>query len=128
MKGWNSTLNVSKKGLKKSGFKNRGKPMKRGRKPLRSNPDLHDWPAMAESIFSRSGGRCERCRATIIRKVDITKANVHHILPRSKGGTDDPINLALVCSPIQFYGGPDYSCHTAIHANPIRSRKEGWLK
>ena len=77
--------------LKPTRFKRSGKPLNRGTKPMRrrttlkSNPDLHDWVGMAEAIYPRAKGRCERC-GTRIRKDDITKANIHHILPRSRGG------------------------------------------
>ena len=131
--------------MKRSGFKSQGKPMKRTRfkrdgKPLnrgksqlkryttlKSNPDLHDWVAMAEEIFVRSGGRCERCKRRILRN-DITKANIHHIFPRSAGGQDTPMNLAFLCGPLAFMGREDRSCHTHVHQHPKESRIAGWLK
>lgn len=42
--------------------------------------------------------RCEVC-------LDKVKTHVHHIVPRSLGGTDDPDNLAYLC----------FHCHAAIH-------------
>ncbi len=118
----------------------RGEPLKRSNKPLsrkkylgRRMPllrkdDGHDWVAMAEAIYPRSKGWCEKCGKVRIRKVDIRKANIHHITPRSRGGSDDPRNLGFICSFWQFYGREDFSCHTWIKNNPKQARTEGWLK
>lgn len=44
---------------------------------------------------------------------------VHHILPSTKGGTDDLFNLVSVCWP----------CHQWIETgHPDRARAMGWLR
>jgi 5-methylcytosine-specific restriction endonuclease McrA len=40
---------------------------------------------------------------------------MHHIIPRSRGGSDGPHNLAYIC---RF-------CHRAIHDNPARAKAYG---
>ena len=44
---------------------------------------------------------------------------VHHILPRSRGGQDEPDNWLVVCA---------WRCHRWIHENPKKAREGGWLK
>ena len=43
---------------------------------------------------------------------------LHHILPRSRGGSNGRGNLLAICD----------ACHRWIHANPILSRQHGWTK
>lgn len=116
----------------------RSKPLKRKtrlrrRMPLLRKDDGHDWPAMGEALWRRTvetgkPGICEKCGKGRIRKMEIRKANIHHIKPRGKGGSDDPSNLGFVCSSYQFMGREDFSCHTWIKNNPKEARAEGWLK
>jgi predicted HNH restriction endonuclease len=42
---------------------------------------------------------------------------VHHIKPRSQGGSDWEGNIAPVC----------YNCHTEIHNDPKAAREEGFI-
>lgn len=67
------------------------------------------------TVLERAGGRCElvlrdRCqrRAT----------QVHHILPRSRGGQDDHANGLAVCD----------GCHDWIHRNPALATELGYLR
>lgn len=48
------------------------------------------YAAKYGAIFARDGNRCVSCEAT----EDLT---IDHIVPRSKGGTDDPSNLRVLC-------------------------------
>ncbi len=61
-------------------------------------------PSVRRFVHRRDGGRCKMpgCRST--RCLEI-----HHIVPRSLGGTNDPENLALICD----------GCHTAVHRELI---------
>jgi hypothetical protein len=72
----------------------------------RRSPGLS--PKIARAVLLRDGGRC-RCRD---RKGD----HVHHLRPRSRGGTDDPSNLATVASTCH----PDLIPHgnDALVGNP----------
>lgn len=60
--------------------------------------------------------RCEACgfqpRQGIARNI----LHVHHILPRSKGGSHDPANLITICP----------NCHATAHALWRARRKEAW--
>ncbi len=61
-------------------------------------------PSTRRLIHRRDGGRCKMpgCRST--RCLEI-----HHIVPRSLGGTNDPEKLALICD----------GCHAALHRGLI---------
>ena len=86
--------------------------------PVRS-PDpvgfvlLPSWPAhlgarkpggskVREAVLDRDRHHCTRC--------GIPAAIVHHIVPISEGGTNDPANMVTLC----------FTCHRAEHvANPV---------
>lgn len=52
-------------------------------------------------IMEERGARYERCNYARLPSI----LNLHHVLPRSKGGTDEPSNLELICP----------NCHAEIH-------------
>jgi HNH endonuclease len=60
-----------------------------------------------EQVAQRAKGCCEYCRSQLSFSPD--PFSIEHILPRSKGGTDDTENLALSC---QGCNG-----HKQIHIN-----------
>ena len=51
--------------------------------------------ALREEIAARAGYRCEYCRSP--QYIGTHRFSVEHIVPRSRGGTDAPDNLALAC-------------------------------
>ncbi len=53
-------------------------------------------------IEKRDGKRCYTCKRRESNKI---KLSLHHLVPRSFGGSDDPCNLRLVC----------LLCHRKIH-------------
>ena len=70
------------------------------------SPDVHkkygrDWKRIRDK-YAREHPLCERClqegRVTLMDEV-------HHILPVSRGGTNDPSNLMALCR----------SCHNKMH-------------
>ncbi len=56
-----------------------------------------------ELVLRRDGFRCRQCGISC-RRLD---ADVHHLIPRSAGGSDDPGNLVTLCD----------GCHAAYHPN-----------
>lgn len=46
-------------------------------------------------IFKRDGFTCRYCGATPMATV----LQIEHVIPKSKGGTDDPVNLVTSCQP-----------------------------
>ena len=53
-------------------------------------------------LMARQSGLCCYCGVPMTPPVDghrgpLTAATIDHLLPRSRGGTDDPGNLALAC-------------------------------
>jgi DNA-directed RNA polymerase specialized sigma24 family protein len=47
-------------------------------------------PEIRARIFARDGYRCRRCRKR-------ARLTIDHIIPRTKGGTDDDENLRVFC-------------------------------
>lgn len=58
------------------------------------------WIWAREATLSRDGDACQLCST----EKDL---HVHHIIPKSEGGADNPLNLITVCS----------TCHKLIHRN-----------
>lgn len=52
-------------------------------------------------ILRRDGFRCRYCGAT----PDVSELHVDHVQPRSRGGTDDPLNLVTACSACNLSKG-----------------------
>jgi 5-methylcytosine-specific restriction protein A len=81
------------------------------------------WDKLRKRILERDHYLCQPClrgapsRITLAREVD-------HVLPKAKGGTDDPANLVAICTP----------CHRAKSAEDrgvaLKSRwtiaPDGW--
>lgn len=55
-----------------------------------------------KAIYRRDGFRCALC--------DCGKfLQIHHVIPRGKGGSDSPHNLITLCS----------YCHSHVHGHPL---------
>ena len=79
------------------------------------NGPLKGYPDVREKIFHDQEGKCLLCG----RKITCC----HHIVPRSKGGSDSYANLAGLCD----------ECHEAVHTDDVArktlaSKKTGLLK
>jgi ATP-dependent DNA helicase RecQ len=60
-----------------------------------------EWTKVRDGVLLRDNHRCVECGVQCGR----TDADVHHLLPRSAGGTDEPSNLVTLCD----------GCHAAHH-------------
>lgn len=58
-----------------------------------------------KGIYRREGYRCALCD-------DTHGLQIHHIIPRSKGGSDDPANLICLC----------WRCHAEAHGTWLPER------
>lgn len=65
-------------------------------------------------VLNRDGYTCQYCRG----KHKDSKLEVHHIIFRSKGGSDEPENLITLC----------HICHTALHDGEIHPKFSGKAK
>jgi 5-methylcytosine-specific restriction protein A len=54
------------------------------------------WDRLRAQILRRDGYLCLTCQAN--GRVEIA-TQVDHIMPKAKGGTDDPLNLQSLCAP-----------------------------
>jgi hypothetical protein len=68
------------------------------------------WGVLRLYVFRRDGYRCTVCHK-VFRNEKLLDA--HHIIEKERGGSDNPKNLATVCS----------KCHNAIHDGDV-SHKE----
>lgn len=50
------------------------------------------WEAIRQQVLERDGFMCRICEQAQATTVD-------HIIPKVKGGTDDPANLLAACRP-----------------------------
>ncbi|MDN5053058.1 HNH endonuclease signature motif containing protein [Aliarcobacter butzleri] len=54
---------------------------------------------LQEALFYREKGRCANCGCDLSGTIAINnKINIDHIIPLTKGGTNDPTNLQILCS------------------------------
>lgn len=68
----------------------------------RAYPD--DWDARRRAVYERDNYRCQNCGALGGPRGEAV-LHAHHVVPKSKGGTNQLRNLQTLCS----------QCHGAIH-------------
>ncbi|WP_234834019.1 HNH endonuclease [Sinorhizobium meliloti] len=74
------------------------------RKTIDEEPGLvGNWEGTRRLVLERDGYRCVSCST----KLSSRDADVHHLLPRSMGGSDELSNLVTLCD----------GCHAAHHPN-----------
>lgn len=65
---------------------------------------VKSFTAIARRLLKERGNLCQTC------KWDKANCDVHHILPRSRGGTNDKSNLIILCP----------NCHRLMHQNKLK--------
>ena len=86
---------------------------------------ISTWPRIREMVLRRDSYKCLSCGADLSSRPEWMR-EVHHIVPRTLGGTDDPRNLKTLCN----------ACHRPlteilmlkIEPNDDVSRKEAELR
>ena len=61
--------------------------------------------ASRQALYDRAGGKCEYCG----REIEYHEMQLHHVVPVSMNGTNNPHNLMCLCS----------ECHHLIHGNAV---------
>ncbi len=80
-----------------------------------------------EIVASRANYRCEYCKAP--EQVFNFPFNVDHIHPVSKGGNNDPENLALACESCNLYKSDfvdGIDSNTNLEVMLFNPRVDGW--
>jgi ATP-dependent DNA helicase RecQ len=63
--------------------------------------NVESWGETRRVVLARDGYRCTSCGIEVVSR----EADIHHLLPRSMGGTDELANLVTLCD----------GCHAAHH-------------
>lgn len=69
--------------------------------------DLYSYANVKSFVMAREKCKCQLCNKLVLG----CKTNLHHIIPRSKGGTDKPNNLALLHE----------ECHKRLHKKHLEN-------
>jgi len=78
---------------------------------------IYSWKI--EKIYKRKKGLCAYCEQPITREeIENKSVHVHHMNPRSQGGTDELNNLRLL----------HQECHTEAHSIMSREQMSYWIK
>lgn len=80
-------------------------------------PDGKFHPHTKELIWARDGG-CIRCGAYT--------AQIHHRIPRSAGGTRNPL-VSSVSNGIVLCGSGTTGCHAWVESHRDASKEHGWI-
>lgn len=78
-----------------------------GRKPFCSQAYGNNWNTISAETKKRNNGRCVDCGTCEV------PLHAHHIIPKTKGGTDHAFNLITLCE----------TCHSKRHINNKFMRK-----
>lgn len=70
---------------------------------LSHEPNEKTWEVTRQDVLRRDGFRCVACGD----ELSSSEADIHHLLPRSMGGSDDLSNLVTLCD----------GCHASHHPN-----------
>lgn len=71
---------------------------------------IDEWELVRDSVLKRDKYTCYRCDKTL----EAIKLSVHHVVPRSKGGSNELNNLITLCNP----------CHDLVEMNEYKSLAE----
>ena len=82
--------------------------------PMRSSEEQFVWLRARQIVLARDQHRCRRCHELCEKG----EADIHHVIPRSLGGLDEPSNLITLCD----------GCHGAVHPNQQAILSQGFLR
>lgn len=82
-----------------------------GKTHVESGLSLSEWRELRNYILARDKHRCLRCDKRFRAK---GKLSVHHLIPRSNGGSNDPSNLVTLC----------HKCHDYVEINRLSTKAE----
>ncbi len=68
-----------------------------------NNAKSKEWSRIRETVIERDGGKCIDCGS----QLGPSDTHIHHVIPRSVGGSDTEANLVSLCA----------ACHAGKHLN-----------
>ena len=68
-----------------------------------------NWDELRREVYKRDNYTCQRCGAKGKKVGGDAEINCHHIVPRSRGGTDNSYNLITLCEECHI-AQPGHSC------------------
>lgn len=86
-------------------------------------------PAKRKAVAERARGLCEYCFSP--RKFSPQPFSVEHILPKSKGGSDEPENLAFACQGCNGYKSDKIMATDPLNGRKVllyHPRRDAWAK
>jgi 5-methylcytosine-specific restriction endonuclease McrA len=85
--------------LDRLGRKNTKRLAKARAKRLKDERDRFTWQLVRAAVYNRDGGKCRVCqKALMLHSRDpYQEAHTHHVVYRSRGGTDEMSNLVTIC-------------------------------
>ena len=63
--------------------------------------EMSEYFELRSAIFWRDDFTCLRCDKRFANRKSLL--SIHHLVPRSKGGSNDPTNLVTLCNPCHDY-------------------------
>jgi hypothetical protein len=85
--------------------------------------------AVARSVEARAGGRCEYCR--MHQALQGATFHVEHVMPRVRGGTSDPGNLAWCCPSCNLHESDRIEAvdpESAVSVPLFNPRRDSWAE
>lgn len=56
------------------------------------------WRRVRDAVLRRDNGLCQPCLRMTPQRLTLAQ-EVHHVVPKANGGTDDASNLISICGP-----------------------------
>lgn len=78
------------------------------KQPHLTPEEKEDWLKVRRFVLERDKQTCLRCDKHFRAQKDLS---VHHLVPRSNDGSNDPSNLVTLCQP----------CHDYVEINDLRT-------
>lgn len=83
--------------------------------PHQASPATGLRHALRDMLIDRDGLTCYLCR----RQLKVDRCVIEHVIPRARGGGDDPSNLAIACVMCNTRKGDSYVSFDITSGRPV---------